>query len=78
MIRSRCLSTITEDPSGAISVTAMKTMASRAMFDFNKLESDVVRYYLAGKPFINDVESTLRRPFRFRGNKTGSSTATSG
>lgn len=62
-------------------MTAMKTIASRAMFDFNKLESDVVRYYLAGKPFISGVESEgegLRRPFRFRGNRTGSSTATSG
>ena len=75
MIRSRSLSTIPKDPSEAISVT---TMASRAMFDFDKLESDVVCYYLAGKPFISDVESTLRRPFRFRGYKLDSSTVTSG
>ena len=75
MIRSRCLSTIPKDPSGTISVT---TMASRAMWDFSKLESDVVCYYLAGKPFISNVESTLRRPFRFRGYKLDSSTVTSG
>ena len=78
MIRSHYHSDVPEDPSGTISVTVMSKMTTRAMFDFSKLESDVVRCFIAGKPFINKVESTLRRPFRFRDNKVDSSTATSG
>ena len=78
MIRSRCLSTVPKDPSETISVTAMNKMAAKEMFDFSKLQSDVVRCFLAGKPFIDDVERTLWRRFRFRVIKTGSNTATSG
>lgn len=73
MIHSRYHPAVPEDPSE--SATVMKTPAR---FDFEKLESDVVRYFIAGKPSIKGVEWTLRRPFRFRNTKAVSSTAGSG
>ena len=76
MIRSRYLPMASEDPS--VSVAVVNPRRTSPMFDLSKLESDVVRCFIAGKPFIKDVDGTLRRSFRFRDNKADSSTATKG
>ena len=76
MIRSRYLPKVPEDPSASVAI--VNPMRSSAMFDLDKLESDVVRYFIAGKPFIKDVDVTLRRSFRFRDNKTDPSAIATG
>ena len=76
MIRSRYLPKVPEDPSASVAI--VNPMRSSAMFDLDKLESDVVRCFIAGKPFIKDVDDTLRRSFRFRDSKTGSSAIATG
>ena len=76
MIRSRYLPMVPEDPS--VSVAVVNPRRTSLMFDLSKLESDVVRCFIAGKPFIKDVDSTLRRSFRFRDNKADPSTAANG
>ena len=67
---------VPEDPS--VSVAVVNSRRTTPMFDLRKLESDVVRCFIAGKPFIKDVDSTLRRSFRFRDNKADPSTAANG
>ena len=76
MIRSRYIPMVPEDPS--VSVAVVNPMRTSPIFDLSKLESDVVRSFIAGKPFIKDVDGTLRRPFRFRDNKADPSTAANG
>ena len=76
MIRSRYLPMAPEDPS--VSVAVVNPRRTSPMFDLSKLESDVVRCFIAGKPFIKDVDGTLRRSFRFRDNKADPSTAANG
>ena len=76
MIRSRYLPMVPEDPS--VSVAVVNSRRTSPMFDLRKLESDVVRCFIAGKPFIKDVDNTLRRSFRFRDNKADPSTAANG
>ena len=77
MIRSRyCPPSVPEDSS--VSVAVVNPRRTTPMFDLSKLESDVVRCFIAGKPFIKDVDGTLRRSFRFRDNKADPSTAANG
>ena len=76
MIRSRYLPMVPEDPS--VSVAGVNPRRTSPMFDLSKLESDVVRCFVAGKPYIKDADGTLRRSFRFRDNKADPSTAANG
>ena len=47
-------------------------------FDMEKLEGDVVRYFIAGKPHLKSVKETIRRPFRFRNLELSSQTPGTG
>ena len=76
MIRSRYLPKVPEDPSASVAI--VNPMKSSAMFDLDKLELDVVRCFMAGKPFIKDVDLTLKRSFRFRDNKADPSELATG
>ena len=42
---------------------------STAIFDLNRLEQDVVKLYIAGKPLIA-IDSNIRTVFRFRNSPT--------
>ena len=67
MIRSRYLPMVPDDAS--MSVAVANPMRTSPMFDLSKLGSDIVCSFIAGKPFLDDVDRTLWRSFRFRDNK---------
>ena len=59
-----------------VSLTSIQHTRSQPMFDLSKLESDIVRYFIAGKRTIE--VGTLRKPFRFRDDGIGASSPTGG
>jgi hypothetical protein len=52
-----------------VSLTSIQHTRSQPMFDLSKLESDIVRYFIAGKRTIE--VGTLWKPFRFKSSKVG-------
>ena len=62
-----------EDPT-----TSLCHVGPTLQFDMEKLEGDVVKYFIAGKPHLKGVEKTIRRPFRFRNLEKSSHTPGTG
>lgn len=56
LVRSRYHQPTEADPSAA----------QRCTFDLKKLQEDVIRIFLVGKPFIHDPSQHLRVQFRFK------------